>query len=229
MTDQKIYEKRMIALMNSVKSYYNAETNEMISEDGNEILTSDVSTLNLGNIVKDKLRLGQWGEEFAAYIFDKLGYTVYRPLVDNNGIDLLVKSDEIIYKVQVKTVNAGTYVYIPEKKMKDLISDNYIFFYTRIKDGMPLSYIFPSTVWKEFVGSSKSKRDGKFVFKAYNKMGLKSKPEFGIYGSEKEFCADKQYWLEIPDWKDETSWSYHEGKKMVHLNNINIIKGNIAK
>lgn len=167
-------------------------------ETGINLVDSKNANIDFSKIRDDKLHLGYVGELYAQYIMQSLGYEVFPALVDDHGIDLIAIKENKHLKIQVKTVNSGTYVYFPKKKFDMLIDKDFLILYNRVdKSGKVSTYIYPSLIWKEKT-DGEDWRNNQFVYKSYE--GKKSDPEYGICGSncyypDNEYCINtSQQW-----------------------------------
>lgn len=181
---------RILLLQDNKSIYFDLSGEIAFSEDTVEKLEEvpHEGKLNFSNI--EKLRLGVLGEMYAQYIFQSFEYKIFPSVVDDHGVDLIISNDKAVYKVQVKTVKRGGYVYFPQNSFDKNKGKDFFITYIRIEnDGTPKTYIFPSSCWKNSLEKDWNKNQ--FVYHRYS--GCKSKSEYGIYGSElfyknNEFC-----------------------------------------
>ena len=168
--------------LNDDKIYYetDGEIKNVLAERG-----TIGERLNLRQVADKKLYLGVIGELYAQYIMSSLGYDVFPAIVDDHGIDLIAVKDSKKIKIQVKTVNVGTYVYFQKEKFDNVMGSDYIILYIRVdKQGKSTCYVYPSNIWKN-INEMSSWSNEQFVFHPYTNK--KSKPEYGISGSEKYY------------------------------------------
>lgn len=171
-------------------------------------------TLNLNKVTSNKLRLGAIGELYAQYIMTSFGYDVFPSIVDDHGIDLIAVKDNHKLKIQVKTVNVGTYVYFPKEKFDKIMGGDYLIIYIRVdKDGKPTCFLYPSNIWKN-VNEESDWSNEQFVFHSYTNK--RSKPEYGIYGSEKYYNKPSYYCIGTDD-----DWKFNKEQFETILNDYN--------
>ena len=122
------------------------------------------------------LQLGKIAEYMAQTEFLSYGYECYDTVVDDRGIDFLVRKNGNVFEVQVKAVRNGNYTFIAKSKMPNPLTDGRLVCYMNFTDGsMPEVYVIPSTAW--------SVPNAVLVYKA-NELA-ESKPEYGINYSKK--------------------------------------------
>lgn len=132
-------------------------------------------------------QLGKYGEYYAKMEFASYGFDVYTSEVDDHGVDFVAKGrDGLFYEVQVKAVRNENYTFIKQDKI--VLDDRHLICYLRFVDGaLPECYVFPATVFINPDGSI-------FSFREYE--GLKSKPEYGINFSKKNYEGFQKYRIE---------------------------------
>lgn len=140
------------------------------------------------------LQLGRYAEYYAKMEFASYGFDVYTSEVDDHGVDFVAKAPgkNDFYEVQVKSVRDYGYTFISKSKMPEL-SDNRLVCYLHFIDGkLPEIFIIPASAWKT--------PNAILIERNYDKPGQKSKPEWGINISKKNYVllhpyvADK--WIE---------------------------------
>jgi hypothetical protein len=134
-----------------------------------------------------KLQIGRYAEYFVKMAFTLHGFDVYSAEVDDKGIDFVVrKGEKQFYEVQVKSARGLTYIFFPKDKFvprESLLAAIVLF-----ADGKePTIYIIPSKVWCQ--------PNALFVSRDYE--GKKSKPEWGLNLSKRNFTLLKEYTFEI--------------------------------
>jgi len=115
------------------------------------------------------LQLGKCGEHFAKMEFALYGFHVYTSEVDDHGIDIVVRKDEKIYDVQIKSSRNWNYIFFLKDKFtprKTLLAAVTLFF----QGSAPELYLIPSSAWL--------KPNALLVSRNY--VGKKSKPEWGL-------------------------------------------------
>lgn len=127
----------------------------------------------------NNLKLGKIAEYYTKIEFLSHNYNIYSPVVDDHGIDLVVKNHKNEFYVQVKSLCKGNYVYILKNKI--VLDKKHIVCFLPFKDDkIPDIYIIPATVWKTpnkiFVDRKKYK-----------------KPEYGINYSMKNIPLLNQF------------------------------------
>ena len=127
------------------------------------------------------LQLGRYAEYYAKMEFASYGYEVYTSEVDDHGVDFVVKvpGTAKFYEVQVKSVRDYGYVFISKSKMPVLISHRLVCHIHFIDDQLPDVFVIPATAWAE--------PNAVLVERNYDKPGQKSKPEWGISLSKKNY------------------------------------------
>ena len=140
------------------------------------------------------LQLGKYAEYYAKMEFASYGFEVYTSEVDDHGVDFIAKlpGGSRFYEVQVKSVRDYGYVYIAKSKMPELSEGRLVCCLHFINGQIPDVFVIPATAW--------SVPNAVLVDRKYDKPGQKSKPEWGIniskrnYGVLDEYKADK--WFE---------------------------------
>lgn len=124
----------------------------------------------------DKLRLGRWGEQFAAMALMRGGFDVYMPFVDDRSIDLLIRLDgneRQFAELQVKTIRLGkvpSYAFM-RKRLFPLSDSRYLALVVIMDEqSEPAIYLIPARVWA----------DPRAPFTSRDFVGKKSEPEYGV-------------------------------------------------
>jgi len=129
------------------------------------------------------LQVGRYAEYYAKMEFTLYGYDVYTTEVDDQGIDFVIrKSDLSYYDVQVKSVRGLNYIFFPKDKFilrKNLIATIVVF----CEGKSPYLFLIPSLTWEN--------PNKLFVSRDY--AGKKSKPEYGINLSMRNFSLLEEY------------------------------------
>jgi len=129
------------------------------------------------------LQVGRYAEYYAKMEFTLYGYDVYTTEVDDQGIDFVIrKSDLSYYDVQVKSVRGLNYIFFPKDKFilrKNLIATIVVF----CEGKLPYLFLIPSLTWEN--------PNKLFVSRDY--AGKKSKPEYGINLSMRNFSLLEEY------------------------------------
>lgn len=135
------------------------------------------------------MQLGRYAEYYAKMEFASYGFDVYTSEVDDHGVDFIVKSPTgVFYEIQVKSVRDYNYTYILKSKMKKLTHRRLVCYLNFKNDRLPDVFVIPSTVWDE--------PNEVFVDREYSAPGLKSKPEWGIQVSKKNYELFQEYRIE---------------------------------
>ena len=202
---------KILLLQQANNVYLNLNNDQIFYETDGEIknVLAERGTigerLNLRQVADKKLYLGVIGELYAHYIMSSLGYEVFPTIVDDHGIDLIAVKDNKKIKIQVKTVNVGTYVYFQKEKFDNVMGNEYIILYIRVgKEGKPTCYVYPSNIWKN-IDENGNWKEKQFVFHPYSNK--KSIPEYGIYGSQKYYDKPSEYCISTND-----DWSFDNDK-----------------
>lgn len=141
------------------------------------------------------LQLGKYAEYYAKMEFASYGFEVYTSEVDDHGVDFIVKfpDDNKFYEVQVKSVRKYGYTFISKSKMPKLTDNRLVCYMHFIKGQLPNVFVIPATAW--------SFPNAVLVDRIYDKPGQKSKPEWGINISKKNYNMlneyRAEYWFEI--------------------------------
>ena len=124
-----------------------------------------------------KLQIGKWGEYLFAMQFMRMNLDVYAPLVDDRGIDFVLRKAEPLsyWEVQVKSVRLTQrrpYSYVFFRKKHFVPRESLLVSLAVFEESKnPKLYLIPSMRWTE--------PDG--LFKDYDYGGArKSAPEFGL-------------------------------------------------
>lgn len=129
------------------------------------------------------LQVGQYAEYFVKMEFTLHGFDVYTAEVDDKGIDFIVRrDDESYFDIQVKSLRESGYVFMRKsifRPRRNLLAAIVVFRQSHPPD----LFLVPSLVWSE--------PDGVFVGRDYE--GLKSKPEWGINVSRKNWSRLEAY------------------------------------
>lgn len=176
---------------------------EIVDEDGNEV-KPDVP-LDWSNLSAQSL--GKCGELYARFILEFCGYRTYTSSVDDHGIDLLAKdANDKVFKIQVKTVTAGSYTFVREKHF----DEDLIVFYFRIVGKRANLYIYHRADFPEAVLDGSVVCD-QFSYHSYHGDGYKSAAEYGISGAKKYYDG-----VESPYQVDGNEWMFDK-EKLIHL------------
>lgn len=180
--------------------YYNEKSQEFVSESGKTPANPKSDILNWKDMLNNSLKLGQCGELYTQHLLETMGYDVYRPYVDDHGIDFLAQKvgcNNLL--VQVKTVKQGNYTFI--KKSNFHKDKNFVVFYINVnKEGEPSVYVYPSKAWPEENETEISYADDRrFTYHPYAGKGQKSKAEYGISGAKKYYLADDKFCIDTDD------------------------------
>ena len=116
------------------------------------------------------LQLGRYAEYFVMMEFTLFNFDVYKPEVDNKGIDFIIRKGHYkYYDVQVKSIRGLNYIFFPKDKFQlreNLLAAIVLFF----EGKPPKLYLIPSVEWQE--------PNSLLTNKYYE--GKKSKPELNI-------------------------------------------------
>jgi hypothetical protein len=128
----------------------------------------------------NNLQLGRYAEYFAKMEFASYGLDVYTSEVDDHGIDFIVKDKKGRFcEIQVKAKTEKGYVFM-EKSKFDLDNKNLYLALLVFESGkLPDIFLIPAETWKV--------PNEVFVDRKYDKPGQKSKPEYGINISQKNY------------------------------------------
>ena len=129
------------------------------------------------------LQLGRYAEYFTKMEFTLLGFDVYEPEVDDKGIDFIIRKDENkFYEIQVKSIFKGNYTFMSKDKF--ILRTNLYLVLVLFNEGKsPELYLIPSNAWLQ--------KDELLV--NFDYIGKKSKPEWGINLSRKNFPKLSKY------------------------------------
>lgn len=131
-------------------------------------------------------QLGRYAEYFAKMEFASYGLEVFGSEVDDRGIDFIVKDKKgRFFEIQVKSKRGNGYVFAEKNKFN--IDNEHLFLVLLIfKEGLlPEIFLIPSGIWNA--------PNEVFVDRKYDKPGQKSKPEYGINISNKNFDILKKF------------------------------------
>lgn len=134
------------------------------------------------------LQIGKYAEYLVKMELTSYGCDVYTSEVDDHGIDFVMKSKYgVFYEVQVKAIRYDRSNYIFAQKEKfDVDNDNLLMALVIFhNDTYPEVYLLPTSCW----------RNESPLFKGKDYIGLKSKPEWGINISKKNYDELRQYEL----------------------------------
>ena len=136
---------------------------------------------NLKWSILNHLQLGRYAEYYAKMEFASYGFEIYSSEVDDHGVDFVVKVPETskFYEVQVKSVRDYGYVFITKSKMPVLTNQRLVCYIHFVEDKMPDVFVIPATAW--------AKPNAVLVDRNYDKPGQKSKHEWGISISKKNY------------------------------------------
>lgn len=122
------------------------------------------------------LHTGKMGELLGKAKFLEYGFDVYSSEVDNKGIDFIVCNEKKQYfEIQVKATYKK-YVFM-RKEVFTPKNSLYVLLIILEKNKEPLFNLIPSLDWK--------KKEIPSFLKDNNYDGKKSKPEYGVYTSDK--------------------------------------------
>lgn len=206
-------KEKILLLQNYNNIYFNLNGDKIYCESDDTIQSKVNDCVNFKDAAKNKMRLGAIGELYAQFAMESLGYEVFPAIVDDHGIDFIAKNEDRDLKIQVKTVNFGTYVYFPKVKFDKLIGDDFYIFYIRVdKDGKPYCYLYPSNIWKN-INPEEEQKSKQFVFYTYKNTPKRSNPEYGIKGSNRYYQSDSDYCISTDD-----NWKFSKKKLDMILN-----------
>lgn len=131
----------------------------------------------------NRQQLGTYAEYYAKMRFTVCGWSVFTSEVDDHGIDFVASPVKAgtYFEIQVKSICASNYVYIPKDKMchdqaNNPLPKNRIVCVANFIDGQePDLYLIPAPEWNK---PNELLRDR-------NYEGKQSKPEWGINLSKK--------------------------------------------
>ena len=133
------------------------------------------------------LQLGRYAEYYAKMEFASYGFEVYTSEVDDHGVDFVAKlpGENRYYEVQVKSVRDYGYIYMAKSKMPELSEDRLVCYLHFIDGQLPDVFVIPATAWEN--------PNAVLVDRKYDKPGQKSKPEWGINISKKNYNLLDEY------------------------------------
>jgi hypothetical protein len=133
-----------------------------------------------------KLKRGHFGECFAAMQLMLHGFEVYKPLVDDRGIDFIIRKPEGVFlEIQVKSITGYDNIKITRNKFKPSNEHLYLVAVQFVKDDVePEMYIIPATRW--------AKPDTIF----YDSGEKIKKPQYGLRLYEQNCDSLQEYKLE---------------------------------
>ncbi|MEK5161218.1 DUF4365 domain-containing protein [Paenibacillus urinalis] len=128
----------------------------------------------------NSLQLGRYAEYFAKMEFASYGLEVFSSEVDDRGIDFIVKDKTGRFiEIQVKSLRGTGYVFAQKSKFNIQNSNLYLALVIFMDGQMPDFFLLPAEVWKA--------PNEVFVDRNYDKPGQKSKPEYGINISNRNY------------------------------------------
>ena len=135
---------------------------------------------NMNWTVLNTLQLGRYAEYFAKMEFASYGLEVFSSEVDDRGIDFIVKDKMGRFsEIQVKSLRGTGYVFAQKTKF-NINNPNLYLALLIFKEGrMPDFFLIPSEAWRV--------PNEVFVDRVYDKPGQKSKPEYGINISNRNY------------------------------------------
>lgn len=96
------------------------------------------------------LKRGHIGEYFAEMQFMLYGFEVYKPLVDDRGIDFIIKNTNgLNFDIQVKSIIGYDNIFISRTKFNTNNKYLYLVAIQYFDDQEPEMYIVPSVKWTE--------------------------------------------------------------------------------
>jgi len=156
------------------------------------------------------LQIGRIGEYWVKIWLTLSGLDTYYNDVDDKGIDFIVRlNNDKHIDIQVKTIREHTnYVFVTKEAWNNKLRDNLYLALVILKNyKSPEIYFIPSTAWLT--------PNELLCDRNYEKEGQKSKPEWGINISKRNYPLIAQY--DIPKFLEWTK-AYSEqavGKMMV--------------
>ncbi|GAA4247050.1 DUF4365 domain-containing protein [Azospirillum formosense] len=117
------------------------------------------------------LQIGRFAEHYVAMEFALYGAEVYTPLVDDRGIDLVIRLNGSFLEVQVKALRwpSSTYIFF-RKDVFPLSPTRYAAVVLLEELQEPALYLIPALAWREPHGP----------FKSRDYVGRASLPEWGL-------------------------------------------------
>lgn len=137
------------------------------------------------------LQLGRYAEYYAKMEFTSYGFEVYTSEVDDHGVDFVAKAPNGsgFYEVQVKSVRDYKYTSVQKSKMPRLVGNRLVCYMHFVDGKLPDVFIIPATAWTE--------PNAVLVNRGYDKPGQKSKAEWGINISRKNYRLLDKYKIEV--------------------------------
>ena len=136
----------------------------------------------------NSLQLGKYAEYFAKMEFASYGLEVYTSEVDDRGIDFIVRDLHGRFcEIQVKSLRSLSYVFMQKSKFNIDNNNLYLTLLIFKQDHLPDIFLIHSGAWKE--------PNEVFVDKDYDKPEQKSKPEYGINISRKNYHILERYYF----------------------------------
>lgn len=151
-------------------------------------------------------QVGKIGEYWAKIWMTLAGFDIYTTDVDDKGIEFIIRIDNDKHiDVQVKTIREKSgYVFVTKETWRNELRDNlYLTLILLNNNEIPSVYFIPSTVWRTPTAL--------FTDKNYDKVGQKSKPEWGINVSKKNMDELSKY--EISRYLDKQQSFKHKSYK----------------
>ncbi len=134
----------------------------------------------------NRQQVGTYAEYFVKMQLTLHGFQVYTSEVDDRGIDFVARYQHLPFiEVQVKASRTANYIFMQKSKF-DLHEDLYLALVLLRTGQDPDIYYIPAIRWRQ--------TDEIFVSRDYE--GLKSKPEWGLYISEKNILALNHFRIE---------------------------------
>lgn len=93
------------------------------------------------------LQLGKIAECYAQAEFLSYGFEIYDTVVDDRGIDFVVRKNNEFLEVQVKAVRNYNYTFISQSKMPHLSNRRLVCYMNFIDNEVPVIYVIPATAW----------------------------------------------------------------------------------
>jgi hypothetical protein len=136
----------------------------------------------------NSLQLGKYAEYFAKMEFASYGFEVYTSEVDDRGIDFIVRDSHGRFcEIQVKSLRSLSYVFMQKSKFNIDNNNLYLTLLLFEQNRLPDIFLIPTEAWKV--------PNEVFVDKDYDKPGQKSKPEYGINVSRKNYHILERYYF----------------------------------
>jgi len=138
------------------------------------------------------LQVGRIGEYWVKLNLTLLGFDIYTSEVDDKGIDFIIRiNDQKHIDIQVKTIrNEKTdYVFVSKETWNNQLRENlYLALVILENEQNPKTYLIPSNEW--------ANPNDLFRDRSYKKEGQKSKPEWGLNVSKKNFHLLEKFELQ---------------------------------